>query len=76
MITSSQSGTEPANKKENTMLTKVLYQTEATATGGRDGHARTKDGSLHVWLGLPRELGGVGAGNNPERIPRYRTAPR
>jgi osmotically inducible protein OsmC len=68
MISSSQSGTEPANKKESNMLSKVLYQTAATATGGRDGYARTSDGSLNVWLGLPRELGGVGAGNNPEQL--------
>jgi Ohr subfamily peroxiredoxin len=50
------------------MPTKVLYQTEARATGGRDGHARTLDGSLNVWLGLPKELGGNGFGNNPEQL--------
>lgn len=50
------------------MPTKVLYQTEATATGGRDGRARTADGSLNVWLGLPKELGGNGFGNNPEEL--------
>lgn len=50
------------------MPTKVLYQTEARATGGRDGHARTADGSLNVWLGLPKELGGNGFGNNPEQL--------
>lgn len=50
------------------MLSSVLYQTEATATGGRDGYARTKDGSLNIWLGLPRELGGKDVGNNPEQL--------
>ncbi|BEV72607.1 MULTISPECIES: organic hydroperoxide resistance protein [unclassified Paludibacterium] len=50
------------------MLSKVLYQTEATATGGRDGYARTRDGSLNVWLGLPHELGGKDVGNNPEQL--------
>ncbi len=50
------------------MLSTVLYQTEATATGGRDGYARTADGSLNVWLGLPRELGGKDVGNNPEQL--------
>lgn len=50
------------------MPTKILYQTEASATGGRDGHARTRDGSLNVWLGLPKELGGNGFGNNPEQL--------
>jgi len=50
------------------MLSKVLYQTAATATGGRDGHARTQDGSLNIWLGLPHELGGKDVGNNPEQL--------
>lgn len=50
------------------MSTKILYQTEATATGGREGHARTADGSLNVWLGMPKELGGNGFGNNPEQL--------
>lgn len=50
------------------MLTKVLYRTEATVTGGRDGHARTTDGSLSVWLDMPAELGGKGHGNNPEQL--------
>jgi Ohr subfamily peroxiredoxin len=47
----------------------VKYRTEATATGGRDGRAATKDGSLNVSLSTPRELGGAGgAGNNPEQL--------
>lgn len=50
------------------MLEKVLYQTEVTATGGRDGYARSADGSLNIWLGLPRELGGKNFGNNPEQL--------
>lgn len=50
------------------MLTKTLYTTSATATGGRDGRARTADGSLNVWLDLPAELGGKGHGNNPEQL--------
>lgn len=50
------------------MSAKILYQTEATATGGRDGRARTTDGSLNVWLGMPKELGGNGFGNNPEQL--------
>lgn len=50
------------------MPTKILYKTEASATGGRDGRARTTDGSLNVWLGLPKELGGNGFGNNPEQL--------
>jgi lipoyl-dependent peroxiredoxin len=51
------------------MPVKVLYTTEATATGGRDGRARTKDGSLDVKLTTPKELGGGGGeGNNPEQL--------
>ncbi len=51
------------------MSTKILYSTSATATGGRDGHARTADGALDVALSTPKELGGPGgAGNNPEQL--------
>ncbi|PKU21816.1 organic hydroperoxide resistance protein [Telmatospirillum siberiense] len=47
----------------------VLYKTSATATGGRDGHAATTDGSLDVKLSTPKELGGAGGpGNNPEQL--------
>ena len=47
----------------------VKYTTTATATGGRDGRAATKDGSLDVKLATPKELGGAGgAGNNPEQL--------
>lgn len=51
------------------MTVNVLYRTTATATGGRDGHAETADGSLSVNLSTPKELGGAGgAGNNPEQL--------
>ena len=51
------------------MSVNVLYRTAATATGGRDGHAATADGSLDVSLSTPKELGGAGgAGNNPEQL--------
>src|SRR4051794_37536749 len=51
------------------MSVKVLYQTTASATGGRDGHAATKDGAFDVKLATPKELGGAGgAGNNPEQL--------
>ncbi len=47
----------------------VKYRTTATATGGRDGHAATKDGALDVTLSTPKELGGGGGpGNNPEQL--------
>ncbi|UZD90799.1 organic hydroperoxide resistance protein [Cognatishimia activa] len=44
------------------------YQTSAIATGGRDGSARTEDGSFEVTLAAPTELGGTGKGNNPEQL--------
>ncbi len=51
------------------MSVNVLYTTEAFATGGRDGHAQTVDGSLNVTLSTPKELGGAGGkGNNPEQL--------
>jgi Ohr subfamily peroxiredoxin len=51
------------------MGVKVLYTTAATATGGRDGEAATKDGSFKVKLATPKELGGAGGpGNNPEQL--------
>jgi osmotically inducible protein OsmC len=51
------------------MSVNVLYRTTATATGGRDGHAATKDGTFDVKLATPKELGGAGnPGNNPEQL--------
>ena len=51
------------------MSVNVLYRTSATATGGRDGRAATKDGSFEVKLATPKELGGAGGpGNNPEQL--------
>jgi Ohr subfamily peroxiredoxin len=47
----------------------VLYTAEATAIGGRDGHARTSDGRVDVDLDVPEELGGAGGpGTNPEQL--------
>ncbi len=47
----------------------VKYTTSATATGGREGQARTEDGSLEVRLSTPKELGGAGgSGKNPEQL--------
>jgi lipoyl-dependent peroxiredoxin len=51
------------------MSVNVLYKAAATATGGRDGHAATQDGTLDVKLSTPKELGGSGGpGNNPEQL--------
>lgn len=48
---------------------KTLYTAEALASGdGRDGNARTSDGKLDVVLASPVELGGDGAGTNPEQL--------
>ncbi|WP_193366845.1 organic hydroperoxide resistance protein [Pelagibius marinus] len=48
---------------------KVLYTTEASATGGRTGSAATSDGAFSVALTTPKELGGPGGeGNNPEQL--------
>ncbi|MDR6955883.1 Ohr subfamily peroxiredoxin [Ancylobacter sp. 3268] len=48
---------------------KVLYKTQATATGGRTGSAATSDGAFKVTLVTPKELGGPGGeGNNPEQL--------
>lgn len=49
-------------------LEKVVYTAEATATGGRDGHAATSDGKIDVKLSPPREMGGNGEGTNPEQL--------
>lgn len=47
----------------------ILYRTEATATGGRDGSSQTADGAFKVKLTTPKELGGPGGeGNNPEQL--------
>jgi Ohr subfamily peroxiredoxin len=51
------------------MSVDVKYTTKATATGGRDGHARSEDGVLDVALSTPKELGGAGGeGANPEQL--------
>ena len=50
------------------MTVDVKYTTTATATGGRDGRATTKDGALDVKLAPPKEMGGSGDGNNPEQL--------
>jgi len=49
-------------------LSKVLYTASATATSGRDGRAKSSDGKLDVAVSPPAELGGSGAGTNPEQL--------
>lgn len=45
------------------------YWTEASATGGgRNGVAKLASGMLTVTMASPKELGGSGAGHNPEEL--------
>ena len=47
----------------------VIYKTRATSTGGRDGAAKSDDGSVDVKLVVPKEMGGPGGtGANPEKL--------
>ncbi|HEY2258808.1 MAG TPA: organic hydroperoxide resistance protein [Solirubrobacteraceae bacterium] len=47
----------------------ALYTAQATVTGGRaEGHGETSDGKLDVHLRTPTEMGGDGAGTNPEQL--------
>jgi len=51
------------------MSVDVKYRATASATGGRDGRARTEDGKLELKLSTPKELGGAGGeGTNPEQL--------
>ena len=50
-------------------IDKILYAATATATGGREGRARSSDRVLDLQLSTPRELGGAGGpGTNPEQL--------
>ncbi|MGY3128565.1 organic hydroperoxide resistance protein [Agrococcus jenensis] len=47
----------------------VLYTAEALSTGaGRDGRVTTVDGRLDLEMAVPKEMGGSGAGANPELL--------
>ncbi|MBL1094352.1 MULTISPECIES: organic hydroperoxide resistance protein [Streptomyces] len=45
----------------------ALYTAAATANG-REGRAVSSDGTIDLALALPPELGGNGAGTNPEQL--------
>jgi osmotically inducible protein OsmC len=46
-----------------------LYTTTAISTGdGRNGHTALADGSIEFDLAIQKELGGTGAGANPEQL--------
>ncbi len=48
---------------------KIVYETEAKAFGGRDGRVATPDGRLALALSIPKEFGGPGGdGTNPEQL--------
>ena len=50
-------------------LDKILYTAHATATGGREGSARSESPALQLKLSTPKELGGNGGdGTNPEQL--------
>jgi lipoyl-dependent peroxiredoxin len=49
-------------------MSKDLYGTSVTVSGGRDGTARSDDGKLDVSLALPLAIGGSGNGTNPEQL--------
>lgn len=48
---------------------KIIYTAEVTATGGREGEAKSNDDRLAVALAIPKEMGGAGGpGTNPEQL--------
>src|SRR5205085_7090140 len=59
----------PISMRGTAMPVDVIYRTSATATGGRDGSAKSDDGSIDVKLVVPKEMGGPGGvGANPEKL--------
>jgi lipoyl-dependent peroxiredoxin len=47
---------------------KVIYQTSATVTGGRNGRVKSNDGILDLEVRIPKEMGGTGGHTNPEQL--------
>ncbi|WNJ18357.1 organic hydroperoxide resistance protein [Pontibacter sp. G13] len=48
---------------------KQLFQTKATAIGGRNGHVRSEDGVIDMDVRIPTMMGGEGgAFTNPEQL--------
>jgi Ohr subfamily peroxiredoxin len=51
------------------MPDKILYTAESLSTGdGRNGHVTSSDKQLDLDLAAPPEMGGTGAGTNPEQL--------
>jgi Ohr subfamily peroxiredoxin len=46
----------------------AIYTAVATAENGRDGRVSSDDGKLDVVVNPPKEMGGSGAGTNPEQL--------
>jgi lipoyl-dependent peroxiredoxin len=46
----------------------MSYTTSATTKGGREGRAILDNGGLALAMAFPKELGGDGAGHNPEQL--------
>ncbi len=46
----------------------MAYTTTATTKGGRNGRAILDNGGLALAMALPKEMGGDGAGHNPEQL--------
>ncbi len=42
------------------MSLKILFTATSSATGGRNGHSESSDGSVKVDLSVPKEMGGPG----------------
>jgi osmotically inducible protein OsmC len=49
-------------------MEKKLYTATVNVQGGREGKAVSNDGNLNLDLRYPKELGGNGAGTNPEQL--------
>ncbi|WP_286158789.1 organic hydroperoxide resistance protein [Bacillus sp. J37] len=49
-------------------IEKKLYTATVSVKGGREGKAVSSDNNLYVDLRYPKELGGNGAGTNPEQL--------
>ncbi|MDJ1500576.1 organic hydroperoxide resistance protein [Xanthocytophaga agilis] len=48
---------------------KTIYETKATATGGRNGKVSTEDGILNLEVRIPNSMGGNGGNyTNPEQL--------
>ncbi|MFT5670821.1 MAG: osmotically inducible protein OsmC, partial [Glaciecola sp.] len=51
------------------VLQNIAYTAKASATGGREGIAKSDDGRLNLLLSTPKGLGGDdGQGTNPEQL--------